>query len=620
MFRTSRPLISFLIPLILLICLPGEARSQEKVHKLEAQQDAGVQFRESTKRILHDHDLKRQAHQAPGEAIVALDRLRAAGTESAEEIAIAITEVALDSAHQQPGQVRVGLYLTAAAETFSEALEQAAARGPSEISDGGTLSVLGLHVRAVEGLIDALQASDSEALEGKTVSIQGPLAEYQFRWVSQTDLWTPATHEYVRASAVKRKEKDVAGFRFGLGAPIVAVRKGDLPDEPVFEGRVFPMYEFYYPLTAVLDLALVDPGAPRSATLNIVDPRRKERFEIGGVDYPLAIDLGAQFLVLEQETDVAFGQSGTLRSGKHMSEIGLYAPAPLRTDKIPVVMVHGLLAGPTGWYEAFNSLSLDPELRRSYQGWAFAYPTGLPFPYSARFLREALVETIERLDPEGTNPLLQQVVIVSHSMGGLLTRLMISDSGMVMWNSGLSESPDEINLEPEDLEWVKASVIFESLPFITRAVFFSTPHRGSKYAADLVGKLGASFVPLPDDLQALSQRILLSAGDSAIGDGAERKKLPDGIQTLQPESNLILALDQMEIDPRVTYHSIIGDRGKGDTPESSDGIVAYRSSHLEGAASETIVPSGHGTYKDPEGIAELQRILHEHLDSVQSRN
>jgi pimeloyl-ACP methyl ester carboxylesterase len=615
MFRTFRPLVSLLLPLVLLICLPGEARSQEKVHKLEAQQDAGVQFRESTKRILHDHDLKRQAHQAPGEAIVALDRLRAAGTESAEEIAIAITEVALDGAHQQPDQIRLGLYLSAAAETFSEALEQAAARGPSQISDGGTLSARGLNVRAVEGLIDALQDTHSEVLEGRTVSIPGPLAEYQFRWVSQIDLWTPATHEYVGASTVKRKKKDVAGLRSGLGAPIVAVRKGDLPDKPVIEGGVFPMYEYYYPLTAVLDLAPADPGAPRSATLNLVDPRRNERFEVGGVDYPLAIDLGAQFLVLEQETNVSFDKGGTLRSGKHMSEIGLYAPAPLRTDKIPVVMVHGLLAGPTGWYDAFDSLSLDPELRQSYQGWAFAYPTGLPFPYAARFLREALVETIERLDPEGTNPLLQQVVIVAHSLGGLLTRLMISDSGLVMWNSAFSESPDEIDLEPEDLEWVKASVIFESLPFITRAVFFSTPHRGSKYAANSVGKLGASFVPLPDDLQVMGKRILLSAGDSIVGDGAERGKLPDGIQTLQPESNLILALDQIEIDPRVTYHSIIGDRGKGDTPESSDGIVAYWSSHLEGAASETIVPSGHGTYKDPQGIAELQRILHEHLDS-----
>jgi hypothetical protein len=72
----------------------------------------------------------------------------------------------------------------------------------------------------------------------------------------------------------------------------------------------------------------------------------------------------------------------------------------------------------------------------------------------------------------------------------------------------------------------------------------------------------------------------------------------------------------VDIDSAITYHSIIGDQGKGDTPDSSDGIVPYWSSHLDGAASEKIVPSGHGSERSPEGIEELERILHEHLDSV----
>jgi hypothetical protein len=38
------------------------------------------------------------------------------------------------------------------------------------------------------------------------------------------------------------------------------------------------------------------------------------------------------------------------------------------------------------------------------------------------------------------------------------------------------------------------------------------------------------------------------------------------------------------------HHSIIGDRGKGDTPNSSDGVVPYWSSHLATAKSEKIVP------------------------------
>ena len=309
-----------------------------------------------------------------------------------------------------------------------------------------------------------------------------------------------------------------------------------------------------------------------------------------------------------------------MKSGKHISEIGLYVGEPLRTDKIPIVLVHGLLAGPTGWIPAMEELVLDPEIQLGYQVWAFAYPTGLPFNIPARMLREALTETLQRLDPEGTNPLIQQTVIVSHSMGGLLTRVNISDSGMVVWDAFFSESPDEIDLEPEDLEWMQESLIFESVPSVTRVVFLSVPHRGSNFASNTVGKIGASFVSLPEELKTLGQRIVSSAGDALRGDAEKREKFSDGIQTLQPDSSAIQILNQLEINPRVTYHSIVGDQGKGDCPDCTDGIVPYWSSHLDDAASEKIVPSGHGTYKDPEGIAELQRILHEHLHSVQERD
>ena len=64
---------------------------------------------------------------------------------------------------------------------------------------------------------------------------------------------------------------------------------------------------------------------------------------------------------------------------------------------------------------------------------------------------------------------------------------------------------------------------------------------------------------------------------------------------------------------RIPYHSIIGDRGRGDTPNSSDGVVPYWSSHLDGAKSEKIVPSGHGADQNPQGIAEVVRILNEHI-------
>ena len=316
--RTFRPAVSLPLSLVLLVFLPGEVRSQEVVEKLEARQEAGIRPRDSTKRILDAYDLKRQARQAPGEAIATLDQWRVDGTEPAEEIAVAIAEVALNGAPEQPDPVRAGLYLTAVAEVFSKALDQAAAKGASEFADG-SLTERGLYVRALEGLVDALQDSQSEAFDGKSVTIAGPLAEYRLHWESRADGWEPTTYKYIGASSVKRKKKDVAGLRSGLGAPIVAVRRGDLPEEPVIEGRLFPIYEYYYALTAVLDLESADPGTPRPANLIFVDPRQIETFDLGGVEYPLAIDLGS--LHFEQSVaPAAHGRGGD--DGGHHDDAG----------------------------------------------------------------------------------------------------------------------------------------------------------------------------------------------------------------------------------------------------------------------------------------------------------
>ena len=161
-----------------------------------------------------------------------------------------------------------------------------------------------------------------------------------------------------------------------------------------------------------------------------------------------------------------------------------------------------------------------------------------------------------------------------------------------------------------------AALIVEPLPYVERAVFFSTPHRGSGWAANQVGKIGASLVGLPKDLVKLSQQVFLSHSDELTEEARERGKIPDSVQTLRPEHPLVLALNTLPIAPQVTYHTVVGDRGKGDTPDSTDGAVPYWSSHLDDAESEKIVPSGHSSHKHEAGIDELLRILHLHPDEA----
>jgi hypothetical protein len=89
-------------------------------------------------------------------------------------------------------------------------------------------------------------------------------------------------------------------------------------------------------------------------------------------------------------------------------------------------------------------------------------------------------------------------------------------------------------------------------------------------------------------------------------------RAPNSIDTLSPNNRFVRGVNKLPIAPGVTFHSIIGDRGKGDTPNSSDGVVPYWSAHLDGAASEKIVPSGHSSHQHPEGFAEVKRILKLH--------
>ena len=72
------------------------------------------------------------------------------------------------------------------------------------------------------------------------------------------------------------------------------------------------------------------------------------------------------------------------------------------------------------------------------------------------------------------------------------------------------------------------------------------------------------------------------------------------------------AINTIPITPGVPYNTIIGDRGRGDSPNSSDGVVPYWSSHMDGAQSEDIVPSNHSAHQDPQAITAVLNILKKH--------
>jgi len=99
-----------------------------------------------------------------------------------------------------------------------------------------------------------------------------------------------------------------------------------------------------------------------------------------------------------------------------------------------------------------------------------------------------------------------------------------------------------------------------------------------------------------------------------IADPAARpvNRMPNSVDTLEPNDRFVESVNKLPITSGVPYHSIMGDRGRGDTPHSSDGVVPYWSSHLDRAQSELIVPSDHIALRNPQAIREVARILKAH--------
>ena len=345
------------------------------------------------------------------------------------------------------------------------------------------------------------------------------------------------------------------------------------------------------------------------ARLELVDPYQVERVSLDGRERRLAADYGAAIMLGMSKAHVdKLGLVRLLRPTRYNDTANLNFMQPYDPKRIPVLFVHGLDSTPGTFAPMYFKLLQDPEIRKNYQFWVFSYPSGYPYPYSASLLRRELDE-VKRDYPGHRN-----MVIVGHSMGSLISRLMVTDAGEKLWIKAFGHRPSETrSITGHSRDILLKALVFEDRKEIDRAVFYSGPHRGSMLATNWVGRTAARLVKMPG-LLADTRNVILSAATADVA-GLAMSSAPNSIGTLSPNNPFVREINKLPIVPRIPYHSIMGDRGKGDTPDSSDGVVAYWSSHLDGAISEKIVPSGHGSHENPEGIEEARRILRLHLQS-----
>src|SRR5438067_12872137 len=196
-----------------------------------------------------------------------------------------------------------------------------------------------------------------------------------------------------------------------------------------------------------------------------------------------------------------------------------------------------------------DSLRDDPEIREHYQFWFFSYPSGYPYPYSAPIFSQNL-DGIERAFPNHN-----RVVLIGHSMGGMICRLMITDAGDKIWRDFFATPPAKTQLAKDTRKLLEESLVFDHRPDVERVIFISTPHRGSKLASGWIGRIGAGLVRTPQ----LFASIYASTKPLLIADPAARplNRMPNSVDTLEPNDRFVADVNNLSITPRISYHSII---------------------------------------------------------------
>ena len=439
-----------------------------------------------------------------------------------------------------------------------------------------------------------LRSSAGGQLWNHPVTLTGNNTTYHLRLEPAANaVWAPNYFtSFVPEQQVKEKLIRKENIHQGVGGALVGVRLVNPPD------KFAPRRGITAPVTATLDFHAKD------ATLALRRPTKQLTASVEGKVRPLAANFSAPLSYFQPPGNLMFtGLFGGFNSKSYPAPIGLYFLQPYDPDRIPLVFVHGLFSTPWTWVQTINGLQADPEIRKHYQFWVFAYPTGNPILYSALRLREELAKA-DQLYPNH-----KPYVVVGHSMGGMLTHDQVVSVNEGMWEKALGQNARSLFKENSGNSLIVRAVKFRANPKIKRVVFICTPHRGSDIASNGIGKIGISLITLPTRLAAVMMDSLTSADLAQITGSS--KRLPNSITGLKPTNPALPVINGAPIS--VPYHSIIGDRGRGDSPNSSDGVVAYWSSHLDSAQSELIVPGPHGSCELPQTIAELDRILRLHL-------
>jgi pimeloyl-ACP methyl ester carboxylesterase len=576
---------------------------------------------ERTLETLKRYDLEREYRRDVNGALLRLEKIARRQPEA--ELVYALAELSWVDAKKldrwrKPQAIDRFLDAAAYAHDYLFDAEVAKGRGPG---DPRFRLACDIYNAGVDRLIRAAQLKGEIPLQnGEAIPFKVYGREQVLRIViDRASPWKSTDiHKVKLVSDFDVSGLETHNYEYGLGVPLIGIRettdqKGERPPAE----RFFPP-EMAFPLTAFLtpNSRLRDPVADvrdaRECTLVLFDPVQTRT--VGPPPNVLALetDLTTPLAYMWSRSDLdRYRWSGLLRPEHSFGRANLLLIRPYEPGKIPVVMVHGLISTPLAWIPMLNELLRDPVISSNFQFMLYMYPTGVTIPIAAAGLRDSLFQAKQLYDPEGRDPAFERMVLLGHSMGGLLSHAMAVHSDDRLWRIYSDRSFFDEIIGPRDvLDELRAYFFFEPVPFVKRVVFLATPHRGSELSRGVVGRVGSNLISDPDHIHKLIYRLIKDNPDAF--DSRRFRRLPTSIETLEPESPILSAFLSMKPGD-VALNSIIGSLRPTGIDRTTDGVVPYRSAHLDGVESEKVVRSDHGVQRDPEAIQEVRRILRQHI-------
>ena len=406
----------------------------------------------------------------------------------------------------------------------------------------------------------------------------------------------------------------------GIGAPLAA-KLSPLTDEARPKDLLAP--ELTIPVTAILRLPHSRSRLawdPLEGALEIRGPEANDKVQIDGKSVPLESEFTAVLAysladspIWSQEYERFFRP---LKFGRNDDAL-LYASLPHRPGRIPVVFVHGTASSFGRWAEMYNRLAADRRLRDRYEFWFFSYNSGAAVSWSSMLLRDALGRAVSLLDPSGTDPGMQNMVVIGHSQGGLLTKMTVIDSGSRFWDLSYKKPLDSLDVSPQTRDVLRRWAFVKPLPFVKRVVFLATPHHGSPLTVGRIAAWVGGYVATPFEMAAVFGDLTLHNKDAfTLSSASSVSKLPTSMDQMNPRNPFLTTLAEIPIAPGVTANSIIAVQGTGPIEDGSDGVVPYRSAHIDGVESEVVIRSTHSVQDQPGAVEEVRRILLLHATEV----